>query len=156
MNCGCHKVAYTATLCPIAFTRKSLSGAKQCYSNVEHVALGILQGLRRFHQYYLSREVCIITDHTPLIAILNNDVAMIFPSITLHCAAYTPVQSTHNIQAWPRPVHCRLAVKEQLYRRQRPGNQWNEYKCEFHQYNSKHTRMNLHRRQHMKFPNSRS
>ena len=34
----------------------------------------------------------------------------------------TPIQDTHYTPAWPRPVHHRLAVQEQPYIRQRPGN----------------------------------
>ena len=37
------------TLCPIAFTSKSHTGAEWRYSNIEHEVLGILHGLERFH-----------------------------------------------------------------------------------------------------------
>ena len=57
------------TLHPIAFASKNLTGAEQRYSNIEREALGILPGLKKFHHYCLTREVLIITDHKPLVAI---------------------------------------------------------------------------------------
>ena len=45
-------------LCPVAFA-----------SNIEREALGILHGLKKFHHYCFAREVLIITDHKPLVAI---------------------------------------------------------------------------------------
>ena len=78
MNCWCDKVANNATLCPIVFNSKSLLSAEQHYSNIECEALGILQGLETFHCCCFAREVCFITDHRLLIAILSKDVAMLF------------------------------------------------------------------------------
>ena len=63
--------------CPIAFASKSLTGTEHRYSNIEREALGILHGLKRFHHYCFAREVHLITDHKPLIAILKKDVAML-------------------------------------------------------------------------------
>ena len=39
------------TLCPIAFTSKSLTGVEQRYSNIKWEALRILHGLEKFHHY---------------------------------------------------------------------------------------------------------
>ena len=64
-------------LCPIAFASKSLTGAECRYSNIEQEALGILHGLEKFHHYYFAREVLIITEHRPLIAIFKKDMAML-------------------------------------------------------------------------------
>ena len=44
---ACQNIA----LCPTAFTSKSLTGAEQRYSNIKQEALGILQGLEKFHHY---------------------------------------------------------------------------------------------------------
>ena len=62
-------------LCPIAFASKSLTGAEHRYSNIEREALGILHGLEKFHHYCFGREVIVITDHKPLVAIFKKDVA---------------------------------------------------------------------------------
>ena len=37
----------------------------------------ILHGLEKFHHYYFSKEVCGITDHKKLGAILSKDVVML-------------------------------------------------------------------------------
>ena len=64
-------------LWPIAFASKSLTGAESRYSNIEHEALGIIHGLEKFHHYCVGRNVIIITNHKPLIAIIKKDVAIL-------------------------------------------------------------------------------
>ena len=66
---------------PTAFASKSLTGAECRYNNIEREALGILHGLKKFHHYCFAREVLIITDHKPLIAIFKKDVAMLLQGI---------------------------------------------------------------------------
>ena len=63
------------TLHPIEFASKSLTGAECRYSNIERKALGILHGLKKFHHYCFAREVLIITNHKPWVAIFKKDVA---------------------------------------------------------------------------------
>ena len=64
-----------ASLRPIAFPSKSLTGVEQRYSNIEWEVLGILHGLEKFHHYCFGREVLIITNHKPLVAMFKKDVA---------------------------------------------------------------------------------
>ena len=52
-----------------------MTGAKQRYSDIKCVVLGILHGLEKFHHYCFGREVLIITDHKPLISMFKKDVA---------------------------------------------------------------------------------
>ena len=59
----------------IAFASKSLSTAAQGYSCIECNALGILHGLEMFHHSCFLRDICIITNHRPLVAILSKDMA---------------------------------------------------------------------------------
>ena len=59
----------------IAFASISLTGTEHRYGNIEREALGILHGLEKFHHYCFAREVHIITDHKPLVAIFRKDVA---------------------------------------------------------------------------------
>ena len=68
-------------LWPIAFASKSLKGAKSRYSNIEHEALGIIHGLEKFHHYCFGRNVIVITDHKPLVAIFKKDVATLSQQI---------------------------------------------------------------------------
>ena len=63
------------TLCPIAFASKSLTSVEWRYSNTKCEVLGILHGLEKFHHYHFGREVLIITDHKPLVAMFKKDVA---------------------------------------------------------------------------------
>ena len=50
---------------------KSLSVAERRYINKERDVLAILHYLEKFHDYYFPREVIIITDHKPLVAIFK-------------------------------------------------------------------------------------
>ena len=79
----CHKdiVPNNTILHPITFASKSFTGAKCRYSNVDMEALGILHGLKMFHHYCFAREVHIITNHKPLVAILKKDVASLLQCI---------------------------------------------------------------------------
>ena len=65
------------SLRPITFTSKSLTGAEWRYSNIKLEALGILHGLEKFCHYCLGREVLIITDHKPLVAMFKKEIAML-------------------------------------------------------------------------------
>ena len=78
MNCGCDEVPDNTTLHQITFVSKGLLSTKWCYNNIEFEALGILHKLEKFYHYCFASKVCVITDHNPLVAILINDVAMIF------------------------------------------------------------------------------
>ena len=69
------------TLHPIAFASKSLTSVEQRYSNIQCEALGILHGLEKFHHYCFGREVLIITDHKPLVAMFKKDLATLLQHI---------------------------------------------------------------------------
>ena len=77
MNCGHDEVPHNATLHPTVFANKGLSNAEECYSNIELEAIGILHGLEKFHHYHFAKDVCLITDHKPLVAIISHDAAML-------------------------------------------------------------------------------
>ena len=77
MNCRHDKVPGNATLHPIAFTKKNLLGAECCYHNIEYEALGILNGLEKFHHFCFAREVHINTHHKLLGTIRNKEVAIL-------------------------------------------------------------------------------
>ena len=68
-------------LCPIAFASKSLTGAEQRYSNIEHEVLGILLRLEKFHHYCFGKKVLVIIDHKPLVSIFKKDVATLVQQI---------------------------------------------------------------------------
>ena len=75
--CPREKAPNKRILRPIAFGSKILSCAERRYSNIEREKLGILHGLYKFHHYCFAREVSIITDHKPLVAIFNKDITLL-------------------------------------------------------------------------------
>ena len=77
MNCGHDEIPDNATLHPTAFTSLSPLSAQWHYNNIEWESLGILHGLEKFHHYCFAKEVCVITDHKSLVAIISKDVAML-------------------------------------------------------------------------------
>ena len=85
MNCGHDKIPDNAILCPIAFASKSLSSVEWHYSNTECKAFRIIHGQERFLHYHFMEEVCVITDHKPLMVILSKAVAMLSQQLQQLC-----------------------------------------------------------------------
>ena len=64
-------------LCPVAFARRSLSSVEWQQSNIYREALGILHWLEKFHHCCFAKEVHVITDDKPLLAMISKDVMML-------------------------------------------------------------------------------
>ena len=56
---------------PIAYASCSLSQAERNYAQIEKEMLAITFGLEKFHHYTYGRPVLVVTDHKPLVSILN-------------------------------------------------------------------------------------
>ena len=56
-------------LYPIAYDSKTLTDAETRYANIECELLGVVSTLEKFHYFTFGREVKILIDHKPLIAI---------------------------------------------------------------------------------------
>ena len=65
-------------------------------------AFGILYGLVKFNHYFFTKEVCMITDHKPLVAVVSRDVPTMskqLQCIMMHihqyriCILYKPGQA---------------------------------------------------------------
>lgn len=54
---------------PIAYASRSLSQTETRYSQIEKEMLAVVYGLEKFHHYTYAREVEVVTDHKPLVAI---------------------------------------------------------------------------------------
>ena len=67
----------------VMFPSKNLTSTEWRYSNIEREVLGILHALEKLHHYCFPREVSIITDHKPLVAIFKKDIAT--PSQQILC-----------------------------------------------------------------------
>ena len=54
---------------PVAYASRSLSSAERHYAQIEKEMLSVLFGLSKFHHYMYGRDVTVVTDHKPLVAI---------------------------------------------------------------------------------------
>ena len=56
---------------PVTYVSRTLSASEQNYSQIEKEALSLIYGLHKFHHFLYARNFTIITDHKPLLAILD-------------------------------------------------------------------------------------
>ena len=75
MTCPKDTAPDNTILRPIALASKSLTSTECRCINIKREALGILHGLEKIYYYYFAREVSIITNYKPLVAIFQKDVA---------------------------------------------------------------------------------
>ena len=56
---------------PIAYASRTLSAAERRYAQVDREALAVAFGTRKFHLYLCGRHFTIVTDHKPLLGLLD-------------------------------------------------------------------------------------
>ena len=104
---------------PPAFSSKSLTRAVKRSSNIEREALGILYHLEEFHYYCFVREVSIIMNHRPLVAIFKKGCSYIIIEVPANSVKNTSIQGENHILTWTRPIHSGLAVQTKPQWKQR-------------------------------------
>ena len=56
---------------PVGFESRTLSKTEKGYSQIEKEGLSCVFGVTRFHAYLMGRHFTLITDHKPLLSLLN-------------------------------------------------------------------------------------
>ena len=60
---------------PIAFASRALSTSEKNYAQIEKEMLAIVYGLQKFDHFTFGRQVKIVTDHKPLVAIMSKSLS---------------------------------------------------------------------------------
>ena len=64
----------------IAFASRTLTKFERAYSQIDKEALTLYWGVVKFHTYIYGRRFTLVTDHKPLVSILNPNAGI--PAIT--------------------------------------------------------------------------
>ena len=64
---------------PTAYASKSLTDAEKRYACIERELLAIVFGVQRFHIYLYGRQFKVLTDHKPLVMILQKPLTKCTP-----------------------------------------------------------------------------
>ena len=66
---------------PVAYASKSLTEAKHRYANIERELLAVLFSVEHFKHFVYARDVTIITDHKPLLAVFKKCIHNMAPRL---------------------------------------------------------------------------
>ena len=82
---------------PIAYASRTLSSSERNYAQIEHEALSIVYGVKKFHQVLYGRKFTLVTDHQPLLVLLAPKPA-IPTMVAARMLRWTIVSSAHDYQ----------------------------------------------------------
>ena len=61
---------------PIAYASRTLAPAEKNYSQIDKEGLGVIFGIKKFHQYLYGHSFVIFTDHKPLVGLFGENRAI--------------------------------------------------------------------------------
>ena len=100
---------------PTAFASRSLTKAERAYSQIDKEALALYWGVVKFHTYLYGRRFTLVTDHKPLVSILNPNAGI--PAMTaarLQIYALYIAGHTYDIEYRNTKLHCNTDGFSQL------------------------------------------
>lgn len=65
---------------PVCYASRSLNDAERNYSQIEKEMLGIVFSTKKFHNYIYGKKINVITDHKPLVSLLQKEISAIASS----------------------------------------------------------------------------
>ena len=66
---------------PVAYASKTLSGTEKRYACIERELLAIVYAVQRFHTYLYGRHFKVLTDHKPLVKIMQKPLTTAPPRL---------------------------------------------------------------------------
>ena len=101
---------------------------------------------REVHLYCFVKEVCMITDYKPLVAIISKDIAMLSQHLQHIMLCIHQCRVCILNKPGPNLQHSSLVMMKQIYRKQGLGNPLHEHSHACHQHISICTNMHICRR----------
>ena len=100
---------------PIGFASRTLSSAEQNYSQLEKEGLSCVFGVRKFHSYLFGHAFELITDHKPLMALINEHRPT-SPQASARIRRWSLFLSTYEYALSFRPTeaHCNADALSRL------------------------------------------
>lgn len=65
---------------PVSFSSRSLTESEKNFVQIDKELLGIVYATKKFHNFIYGRKITVITDHKPLVNLLNKNVSDIVSS----------------------------------------------------------------------------